>query len=68
MTTHPRRVAIAGAGGLGRETASLLLALQAAGGVEAAGFLDDDPTLAGRSVLGLPVLGPLETIRSMPGC
>lgn len=68
VTSQPRRVAIAGAGGLGREAASLLLVLQAAGGFEAAGFLDDDPTLAGRSVLGLSVLGPLETIRSIPGC
>lgn len=66
VTAPPQIVAIAGAGGLGRETASLLLALQTSGGVEAAGFLDDDPALAGRTVLGLPVLGPLETIRSMP--
>lgn len=66
VTAPPRIVAIAGAGGLGRETASLLRSLQAAGDVEAAGFLDDDPLLAGLTVLGLPVLGPLETIRSLP--
>ena len=53
-----RSIVIIGAGGFGRETASLLEALQP--DVEALGFLDDSPELAGGKVAGLPVLGTVD--------
>jgi len=58
-----RQVLIVGAGGFGRETASLLSALASHGTFEAAGFADDSPQLIGQSVTGLPVLGPVEIAR-----
>lgn len=58
---------IAGAGGLGRETAALIMGIRD-GGFTAAGFLDDDPALAGASVMGLPVLGPIDAAGSMTDC
>lgn len=58
MTTVPRRVLIVGAGGFGRETASLLVALE--GAFAAAGFADDSADLQGQQVAGLPVLGGIE--------
>jgi sugar O-acyltransferase (sialic acid O-acetyltransferase NeuD family) len=54
---------IVGAGGFGRETASLLSALAKAGVFEAAGFADDSPSLQGQTVVGLPILGPVEIAR-----
>jgi sugar O-acyltransferase (sialic acid O-acetyltransferase NeuD family) len=61
VTVTQRRVLIVGAGGFGRETASLLAALE--GTFEAAGFADDSADLQGQSVAGLPVLGGLEIAR-----
>jgi sugar O-acyltransferase (sialic acid O-acetyltransferase NeuD family) len=57
---QPRRLVIAGAGGLGRETAALAIAI-----TEVAGFVDDDPALEGESVMGLPVLGPIDAAAAM---
>lgn len=54
-TNAPRRVAVVGCGGLGRET---LEALRAGPDAQpAVGFLDEDASRHGRSVAGLPVLG-----------
>ncbi len=62
-SSAPVPVLIVGAGGFGRETASLLAALEAEGTFTAAGFADDSPELQGRSVAGLPVLGPVDVAR-----
>lgn len=60
MTTGVRDLALIGAGGLGRETAELVHALNAAGPTwRLVGFYDDDPALQGTSIAGLPVLGPV---------
>lgn len=58
---------IAGAGGLGRETAALIMGITD-GGFTTAGFLDDDPALEGGSVMGFPVLGPIDAAASMTDC
>jgi sugar O-acyltransferase (sialic acid O-acetyltransferase NeuD family) len=55
---------IVGSGGFGRESA------QAArdGGFdgEVLGFLDDNPALAGASIAGLPVIGPIDAVHRFP--
>lgn len=52
------KVLIVGAGGHGQVVADILLQTsQAGGGCCPIGFLDDDPSLLGKHVLGLPVLG-----------
>ena len=61
----PVPVLIVGAGGFGRETLSLLAALEASGTFVATGFADDSPDLQGRSVAGLPVLGPVDIAREL---
>lgn len=54
------KIVIVGAGGQGLIVADILLAARAAGAPgEPAAFVDDDPSRAGTSVLGIPVLGPL---------
>jgi sugar O-acyltransferase (sialic acid O-acetyltransferase NeuD family) len=66
-----RDLLIAGAGGLARETASAVAAINAVSPDAPAwrllGFLDDDPALHGTQVSGLPVLGPLSTVTEHPG-
>jgi sugar O-acyltransferase (sialic acid O-acetyltransferase NeuD family) len=55
-----RPLLILGAGGFGRETAEAVRALNAERPRwDLLGFLDDDPSLRGREMDGLPVLGPL---------
>jgi sugar O-acyltransferase (sialic acid O-acetyltransferase NeuD family) len=61
--SNPLPVLIVGAGGFGRETASLLAALEAEGTFTAAGFADDSAELEGSSVAGVPVLGPVDIAR-----
>ena len=60
-----RAVLIVGAGGFGRETASLLHTLGSAGSFKAAGFADDSPELRGQSIVGLPVLGSVDIARDL---
>ncbi len=63
MSTVPRPLVLVGAGGLGRETVELVRALNAVEPTwELVGFVDDDPALAGVSVAGLPVLGPIASV------
>jgi sugar O-acyltransferase (sialic acid O-acetyltransferase NeuD family) len=62
-----RDLLIAGAGGLARETASAVAAINASRPTwRLLGFLDDDPALHGTRVSGLPVLGPLSTVAEHP--
>ena len=51
------------AGGLAREVLSVL---DATGAYNVLGFLDDELSLAGTEVAGLPVLGPLDEIDRFP--
>ena len=54
------RILVLGAGGHGQVVTDILLRMADAGAdVTVAGYLDDNPDLAGRRVLGLPVLGRL---------
>lgn len=53
--TPPSRVLIYGAGAAGNQ---LLIASRMSRDITALGFLDDDPSLAGRIVAGLPVFTP----------
>jgi sugar O-acyltransferase (sialic acid O-acetyltransferase NeuD family) len=65
--TAPRDIVLIGCGGFGRETAAAIAAMNA---VEPRwrlrGFLDDSPELAGSSVAGAPVLGPIAAIEDHP--
>lgn len=55
---------LVGAGGFARETAEAVHALNAVRPVwELLGFVDDNPDLAGTTVDGLPVLGPVDLVR-----
>jgi sugar O-acyltransferase (sialic acid O-acetyltransferase NeuD family) len=58
------RVVIVGAGGHGAIVADILLCLFGRGDV--VGFVDDDSTLEGTRVLGLPVLGSLTQLPQVP--
>jgi sugar O-acyltransferase (sialic acid O-acetyltransferase NeuD family) len=58
---------IAGAGGLARETASAVTAINAHRPTwRLLGFLDDDPALHGARRSGVPVLGPLDLVAKWP--
>ncbi len=60
MSGH-RDLVIVGAGGLGRETAAAVRAVNADRlTFTLRGFLDDDAALAGTEVEGVPVLGPVD--------
>ena len=59
-TNEPVCVLIAGAGGHGQVVADILLAEDAAGrGLRPIGFVDDNASLTGKIVLGLPILGTI---------
>ena len=61
-----QQLVLVGAGGLGRETAELVRAINAATPRwDLLGFLDDDPRLEGAAVAGLPVLGPIDLALTM---
>ena len=63
-----RPLLIVGAGGFGRETAEAVRAVNAERPIwDLLGFLDDDRSLQGREVDGLPVLGPLAGLERHPG-
>jgi len=67
MTGGRRPLILVGAGGLGRETAELVRAINAQGpGWDLLGFADDDPALAATTVAGLPVLGSIASVASQP--
>jgi len=60
---------IVGAGGFGRETIELVRARQAAGdGIELRGICDDDERLWGTMVLGVPVIGGIDTVADHADC
>ena len=62
-----REIVIVGAGGFGRETVEAIRALNSAGvGWELLGYLDDDARQHGALIDGVPVLGGLEQLASMP--
>jgi sugar O-acyltransferase (sialic acid O-acetyltransferase NeuD family) len=62
------KVLILGAGGHGQVVADILLARVRSGGSDAQplGFLDDDPALLDRTFQGLPVLGSIAQVASIP--
>lgn len=61
-----QRVLIVGAGGHAQVVADILLRARDAHGQAAPiGYLDDNPDLRGRTLLGLPVLGPIEAHASL---
>jgi len=60
------RVLILGAGGHGQVVADILLRMQAVGaGLMPVGYLNDNPALAGRYLLGLPVFGRLDALSTV---
>jgi sugar O-acyltransferase (sialic acid O-acetyltransferase NeuD family) len=64
---NTRPLVIVGAGGFGAEVASLCEDLSAAGlDQNVAGFVDDDASIVGTEVLGLPVLGDLTWFADNP--
>ena len=61
------RVLIIGAGGHAQVVADILLRLREVGTqVAPVGYLDDNPALAGQSLLGLPVLGTTAQLPTIP--
>ena len=65
MTARP--LLVVGAGGFAREAAETARAIHSVdGSVSLLGFLDDDPTLHGTTVGGIPVLGPVEAVADHP--
>lgn len=61
------RIVIIGGGGHAQVVADILFRMREAGqDIAPAGFLDDNPELAGRSFLGLPVLGTIDRLTEVP--
>jgi len=61
------RIVIVGAGGHGHVVADALLAAANAGSEwEPVGYVDDNPALVGRTLLGLPVLGFIDSLARLP--
>jgi sugar O-acyltransferase (sialic acid O-acetyltransferase NeuD family) len=64
---NPRPLLLVGTGGLAREVAATVAALnEAAPRWRLLGFLDDDPDRHGAVVAGVPVLGPPELVHEHP--
>jgi sugar O-acyltransferase (sialic acid O-acetyltransferase NeuD family) len=62
-----RRVLIVGAGGFAEVVADMLLRLRDSGeAVEPVGYLDDNRSLYGKTMLGLPVLGDIASLSGIP--
>lgn len=61
------RVLILGAGGHGQVVADILLCMSKAGQeISPVGFMDDNGSLTGGQLLGLPVIGPLSQLAYVP--
>jgi sugar O-acyltransferase (sialic acid O-acetyltransferase NeuD family) len=61
------RILVLGAGGHGQVVADILLRMEEAGArLTVAGYLDDDPRLQGKEILGLPVVGVVTDLTSVP--
>jgi sugar O-acyltransferase (sialic acid O-acetyltransferase NeuD family) len=61
------RIVILGAGGHGQVVADILWAMRRDGfDIDVIAFLDDDPALVGRTILDVPVLGPIADLASLP--
>ncbi len=61
------RVLIVGAGGHGQVAADILLRrAEASGGVEPVGFVDENPSFSGSTILGIPVMGTVEHVTAIP--
>ena len=68
MTPQPgAELVVVGAGGFGRETVDAVRAVNAGGASwRLLGYLDDDPSLVGQQVNGVPVLGGVRELRNLP--
>ena len=67
MVTGTRPLMLIGAGGLAREAAEAVRAINAARPTWALlGYLDDDPAKHGTVIAGLPVLGAVDDLRKYP--
>jgi sugar O-acyltransferase (sialic acid O-acetyltransferase NeuD family) len=68
MTAAPGgEIVVVGAGGLGRETVEAVRAMNVDGAAwHLLGYLDDEPSLAGTLVDGVPVLGGIEELKRLP--
>jgi sugar O-acyltransferase (sialic acid O-acetyltransferase NeuD family) len=61
------RVLILGAGGHGQVIADVLLRMEEEGaGITPVGYLDDDATLRGQTLVGLPVMGNIAQVVDVP--
>lgn len=58
---------IVGSGVQGRQIGAAVLAAAAAQGDRVLGYLDDDPAKIGKTIADLPVLGPMEWVRTREG-
>ena len=65
MVRADMRIAVVGAGGHGQVVADILLRMRDAGAaITVVGYLDDNPTLEGQQLIGVPVLGPVAELGS----
>lgn len=64
----PTPLLLVGGGGFARETLELVRAINARAPTwRVVGFLDDDPAMLGRAILGVEVIGPSEAVADHPG-
>ncbi len=67
MMGRAGRILIVGAGGHAQVVADALCEMGRAGAaVSAVGYVDDNEALSGRCFVGLPVLGPISSVRAVP--